>query len=117
MPTRIEVIHSRTSLYKVEDSLIEGYLAFAYPGKFCGFGATMEEALVMAKVRYRNAKKRFIEKSDAFRDGDVTVIELHWINWAKDRESKMNDAHSKWGIKEKFTWSEDTIDKKQNGET
>jgi len=102
MPNKVEIIPAKISSCKVDDSLIEGYLAFAYPGKFVGFGITMEEALLMAKMHYRNAKKRFLEKE----------TETSWLDFATDRQSKMDAVHEKWGIREKSTWNEDSIEKK-----
>ncbi|MHA2064815.1 MAG: hypothetical protein ACXABY_10615 [Candidatus Thorarchaeota archaeon] len=111
MPSIINVVPSKSSLYKVEDSLIEGFLAWAYPGKFVGFGPTRVEALVMAQVRYRNAKKRFMEKSVAFQDGESAYAEAEWITFAKDREPKMDAVYKKWGVRENSTWSEDNVEK------
>lgn len=109
MPRKIEITHAKYVECEVADELKDGYLAFTYPGKFIGYGETMEEALIMARMRYRSAKKSFL---------DTGETESSWVAWMKDREYKMNVIHEKWGIKDESTWNVDNVDKAtKNGET
>ena len=103
MPNLVTIAPSKSSLYKVEDSLCEGFLAWAYPGKFVGFGPTRVDALIMVQLRYRNTKKRYLDKGET---------DASWVAYAKDRESKMDAVYEKWGVRENSTWSEDSIEKK-----
>ncbi len=102
MPKMISVYNASTyEEYELEDSLHEGYLAFAYPGKFLGFGDSWTEALVMARMRLRNQRTKFLE--------DHT--EEEWAVWACKRTIKMNEVHSRFGIKKQSTWNADDVDK------
>lgn len=101
MPQMIKVFDSsKYDEYDLEESLGKGYLAFAYPGKFLGFGETMEEALVMARMRLRNQRTKFLENH----------TEHDWAVWACKRTQKMDEVHSRFGIKKQSTWNVDDVD-------
>jgi len=101
MPKQINIIHAKDCLHDVEDALKDGYLAFAYPGKFLGYGETMEEALLMCKIRLRKVKNKYLEHH----------TEDEWCSFANSRGDKIDVAHSKWGIKDESTWNIDNLDK------
>ena len=61
MPNKVEITRVESVAYKIDDEFTSGFISFSYPGKFIGFGENMEEALQMAKMRYRTAKKKYIE--------------------------------------------------------
>lgn len=102
MPSRIEIMQAKTVSYEVEQALQDGYLAFAYPGKFVGWGETMEEALHMARMRLRSVRKKFLETHH--KEGE-------WHMYATNRHEKMDKLHDLRGIKLESTWNEENVDK------
>jgi hypothetical protein len=87
---------------KLSNEIPDGWVAFAYPGKFIGTGDTAEDAMHMAKMRLRSQKKKFLEKNP----------EEDWDCFAKNRREKLDKVHDKLGIKLDSTWNEDNIEKK-----
>lgn len=106
MPNKIEVInldfYRATAGFDVSDEL-EGFIAFAYPGRFVGVGETREEAMLMAKMRLRKSRTSHTEKGKT---------EAEWSAWAKDRSTKILEAYKKIGMGKAQVWDEDNLEKK-----
>lgn len=83
---------------------VEGeWISFAYPGKYVGTGETMEEAMYMAKSRYRADKKRFLSTKNG-------LVENDWLAYAEERGKKIANVHEKMGISHKSVWNEENTE-------
>lgn len=104
MPNEIEIYAPKCCDVPVEEALREKHIAFAYPGMFAGIGDDFAEAMQMAKMRYRNIKKKFLEtRTDA--------TERDWLKFALDRQTKISSVYAQKGLTEQSVWSEDNVDK------
>jgi hypothetical protein len=107
MPHKVEIVLASRWPQRVDAELLNGYLAFAFPGKYLGYGVTMEEALTMACLRLRNQKDKYLEDHS----------EREWHTFANERAAKIDIAHDKFGIKSESTWNIENVDQTtQNGE-
>ncbi len=107
MPNEIRVIElnyyrNHAADFQVSEEL-EGYIAFAFPGRFVGVGETREEAMTMAKMRLRASRKSHLNSGKTEND---------WIKWAMDRGAKILDLYNKMGLKKSHVWEEDDLEKK-----